>query len=321
MTISILGAGAWGTAIAISLSSKQDIILWTHNKSKCQLINEKRESDRLPGCLIPDNISVKSDIKDTINSAAIIIATPTQSLREVCKQLRGIQKGTPIILACKGIEQSTLMLPSEIAQEILPDNPTAIFSGPSFAIEVAKNLPYSMVLACQDTTLGLKLTSELKQKNMILHFSNDVVSVQTCAALKNVFAIACGIVLGRKLGYNAHAALITKSINEVRTLYLAKTNVNNIDTLLGPSCLGDLVMTCTSLNSRNLSFGLKISNSNCDIQQALRESKSTIEGISTARSTFELAQKLKIQMPICEAIYELLYKNVNIDDIISKLVL
>ncbi|QKX03255.1 NAD(P)H-dependent glycerol-3-phosphate dehydrogenase [Wolbachia endosymbiont of Litomosoides sigmodontis] len=321
MTISILGAGAWGTAIANSLSDKQDVILWTRNKTTFESISKTRESNKLLGCQISDNVSVKFAIEETVNASAMIFAIPTQSLRKVCQQLYdcNLKKDVAIILACKGIEKSTLKLPSEIVNEVLPNNPVAIFSGPSFAIEVAKKLPYSMVLACQDDTLGLKLISELQQENIKLHFSNDVIGVQICAALKNVFAIACGIVLGKKLGFNAHAALITKSMNEIKTLYLAKTDsVINIDTLLGPACLGDLIMTCTSLNSRNFSFGLKIgsSNNSFDVQQTLSEDKPVIEGFNTAQSAFNLAEKLKIKMPICEAVYRLLYENSSIEDTI-----
>lgn len=323
MAISILGAGAWGTAIAISLSDKKNVILWTRSSATFESLIKKRESDKLPGCRIPHTILVKSDIKDAINASAIILVVPTQSLREVCQQLYNckLKKDTPLIIACKGIEKSTLKLPSEVVNEILPSNPIAIFSGPSFAIEVAKKLPYSMVLACQNNTLGSKLISELQQENVKLEFSSDVIGVQICAALKNVFAIACGIILGRKLGSNAHAALITKSMNEIKTLYLAKVGNDNIniDTLLGLSCLGDLVMTCTALNSRNLSFGLKIGSSNdgCNVQQILSEGKSVIEGFSTAESAFYLAEKLKVKMPICEAVYKLLYENSSIEDTIS----
>ncbi|MDD9332000.1 MAG: NAD(P)H-dependent glycerol-3-phosphate dehydrogenase [Wolbachia sp.] len=326
MAISILGAGAWGTAIAISLSSRQDVILWTRNEATFKSISEKKENNILHGCRIPNNVSIRLNIKDVVNTVTIILAIPTQSLREVCKQLCDckLQKNIPIIIACKGIENSTLKLPSEIVREILPNNPIAIFSGPSFAIEVAKKLPYSTVLACQDNKLGLKLISELLQENVKLHLSNDVIGVQICAALKNVFAIACGIILGKKLGFNAHAALITKSMNEIKTLYLAKVGNNdtNIDTLFGPSCLGDLVMTCTSLNSRNMSFGFKIGNSDNsgDIQQILSESKLVIEGVSTAQSVFNLAKKLGIKMPICEAIYKLLYENASIESTVSVLI-
>ncbi|NSX83682.1 hypothetical protein GOM44_05315 [Wolbachia endosymbiont of Atemnus politus] len=190
-----------------------------------------------------------------------------------------------------------LKLPSEILSEVLPNNPVSIFSGPSFAIEVAKKLPYSMVLACQNDTLGSKLMSELQQENIKLYFSSDVIGVQICAALKNVFAIACEIVLGKKVGYNAHAALIAKSMNEMKALYLAKNHNSNmdIDTLLGPACLGDLILTCTFLNSRNLTFGVKIGSSinSFDIQQILSEGKSVVEGFSTVQSAFYLAEKLR----------------------------
>ncbi|WP_395463127.1 NAD(P)H-dependent glycerol-3-phosphate dehydrogenase [Wolbachia endosymbiont of Cantharis cryptica] len=326
MKISILGAGAWGTAIAISLSDKQDVILWTRNETTFQSISRTRESDKLLGCRISDNVSVKLAIEETVNASAIILAVPTQSLRKVCQQLHdcNLKKDVAIILACKGIERSTLKLPSEIVNEVLPNNPVAIFSGPSFAMEVARKLPYSMVLACQNDTLGSKLISELQQENIKLYFSSDVIGVQVCAALKNVFAIACGIILGKKLGFNAHAALIIKSMNEVKALYLAKIGNSNvdIDTLLGPACLGDLIMTCTSLNSRNLSFGFKIgsSNNSSDVQQILSEGKSVIEGFSTAQSTFYLAEKLKTKMSICEAVYRLLYEGASIEDTISVLV-
>ncbi|WP_343289201.1 NAD(P)H-dependent glycerol-3-phosphate dehydrogenase [Wolbachia endosymbiont of Encarsia formosa] len=324
MVISVLGAGAWGTAIAISLSSKKNVILWTRNKAMFESIKEKRESDKLPDCPISDNVSVKLAIEDAVNASVIILAVPTQSLREICHQLNdcNLKKNVAIILACKGIEKSTLKLPSEVVNEVLPNNPLAIFSGPSFAIEVARKLPYSMVLACQNEVLGLKLVSELQQENIKLYLSSDVIGIQVCAALKNVFAIACGVVLGR-FGFNAHAALITKSMSEIKALYSAKVGDGNVDinTLLGPACLGDLVVTCTSLNSRNLSFGSKVANSNgSSAQKILSEGKSVIEGFNTAKSAFDLAEKLKIKMPICEAIYRLLYENTSIEDTISVLV-
>ncbi len=313
MIISVLGAGAWGTALAISLSKKHNVILWTHNKVTFESITNNQESNKLPGCLIPDNISVTLEITDTTNSELIILSTPTQSIRTICQQLNNnnIRQDTPLIVACKGIEQPTLMLPSEIIQEKLPNNPIIIFSGPSFAIEVANNLPYSIVLACYDTELGSKLISALDQENLTLYLSNDVLGIQICAALKNVFAIACGIILGKKLGSNAHAALITKSIDEIQTLYKAKTGSNDMNTLLGPACLGDLVMTCTSLHSRNMSFGFEVGSGNIP-----QKGTAVIEGITTVNSIFSLAQKLQINMPICNAIYKLLYKNATIDETI-----
>ncbi|MBV0899984.1 MAG: NAD(P)H-dependent glycerol-3-phosphate dehydrogenase [Wolbachia endosymbiont of Fragariocoptes setiger] len=323
MTISILGAGAWGTAIAIALSSKKNITLWMRSNSTFEHITKKKINHRLPECSIPPNVFCTSNIEDILSSTPLILAVPTQSLREICTQLAQyrLKSDIPIIITCKGIEKFTLMLPSEIIKEILPKNPVAVFSGPSFATEVARKQPYSMTLACKNESLGQKLMLQLQHDNVKLHFSKDILGVQVCGALKNVFAIACGIILGKELGFNAHASLIVKSINEIKTLYLAKVHNHNIDILLGPSCLGDLILTCTSSRSRNLSFGIKVGKSDENIKQNLQEGFSVIEGISTAQSTFNLARELKIKMPICEAVYKILYQNVSLEDTISSLIL
>ncbi|UWI82953.1 NAD(P)H-dependent glycerol-3-phosphate dehydrogenase [Wolbachia endosymbiont of Howardula sp.] len=324
MTISVLGAGTWGTAIALSLSHQQKIILWTRNQDTFDLINFQRKSNKFAHCRIPNNIVASISIEDVINTTVIIIAVPTQCLREICHQLNNhnIKQQVVIILTCKGIEQDTLKLPSEIVNEILPNNPIAIFSGPSFAIEVVKKLPYSMVLASIDDILLTSLASQLQQKNLALFLTSDVVGIQICAALKNVFAIACGIILGRNLGSNTHALLITKSMSEIMNLYIAKIGKLNIDTLMGPACLGDLMITCTSLNSRNLFFGMQIGKSKNDfeVQKIISERKLLIEGFSTAKSAYNLSKQLQIKIPICEAIYRLLYKNYIINDILEILI-
>lgn len=323
MTISILGAGAWGTAIAIALSSKKNIILWMRNNSTLEYIKKKKINHKLPECSIPTNVLGTSNIEDIVNSTLLILAVPTQSLREICTQLAQyeLKSDIPIIITCKGIEKSTLMLPSEIIKQILPNNPVAVFSGPSFAVEVARKQPYSMTLACENESLGQKLILQLQHDHVKLHFSRDILGVQVCGALKNVFAIACGIILGKELGFNAHASLIVKSINEIKTLYLARVHNHNIDILLGPSCLGDLILTCTSLRSRNLSFGIKIGKGNENIKQNLQKGHPVIEGITTAQSAFNLARELKIKMPVCETVYKILYQNVSLEDTISSLIL
>ncbi len=320
-SISILGAGSWGTSLAISLSDNIDIKLWSRNQTVIESIKNCRENHQyLPGYQIPRNVLITSSFDEVTASSVVIIAVPTQSLRNLCIELK---KQNPIdahfIIGCKGIEQSTLMLPSEVVSEILTNNSIAVLSGPSFASEIGQKLPCFITLACENTIVSSFLISKLSSNNIKLHSSTDLIGVQICAALKNVIAIACGIVLGRGIGHSAHAAIISKGIEEIKTMYLAKIGNININTLLGLACLGDLVMTCNALNSRNMAFGFAIGKDNGNVQQILLESKAAIEGAATAKAVSQLAVKLNISMPICEAIYKLLYENVSVEDTILNL--
>lgn len=319
-SISILGAGSWGTSLAISLDSNANIKLWTRNQDIVKSIKDLSENSQyLPGCKIPDNVFITSDLSEFATSTTIVLAVPTQSLRDLCVSLK---KQNPInsnfIIGCKGIEQSTLMFPSEIVSEIFDKSQVAILSGPSFASEMGRKLPCFMTLACESDKVGSFLMSKLKSNYITLFPSTDLIGVQICAAIKNVIAIACGIILGKKFGYGAHAAVITKGMEEIRNMCVARTGNTNIDTLLGPSCLGDLVMTCNTLNSRNMSFGFAIGKSNGNIKQLLSESKTAIEGAATAEAASQLAAKLNISMPICETIHKLLHEELTVEDSIPR---
>ncbi|GHM58718.1 MAG: glycerol-3-phosphate dehydrogenase [NAD(P)+] [Candidatus Mesenet longicola] len=320
-SISILGAGSWGTSLAISLSSNTNIKLWTRNQGIIKSLKDLSENSQyLPGCKIPNNVFITSDLEEAITSKIIILAVPTQSLRDLCINLKKQNLvNSHFIIGCKGVEQLTLMFPSEIVNEMFGNNPIAVLSGPSFASEIGRKLPCFMTLACESDKVKSFLMPKLENNHIMLLPSTDLIGIQICAAIKNVIAIACGIILGKEIGYGAHAAVITKGMEEIRSIYVARTGNTNIDTLLGISCLGDLVMTCNALNSRNMSFGFAIGKSNGNIKQILSESKTAIEGAATAEAVSQLAAKLNISMPVCEAIHKLLRAELTVEDSISNL--
>ncbi|QGR02720.1 NAD(P)H-dependent glycerol-3-phosphate dehydrogenase [Ehrlichia ruminantium] len=325
MKTTILGAGSFGTAIAIVLSSYGiPVNLWGRNHESIRSIKTHRENLKyLPKYQLPDNIYVTSNIDEVLsdNNICIIITIPTQQLRSVCfhiQQKQHMCKNIPILICSKGIEITSLKFPGEIAKEILPNNPIFILSGPSFAKEIAENLPCSIVLAGDNQELGLSLIDKISSNVFKITYSQDIIGIQIGAALKNIIAIACGIITGKDLGNNAIATVITKGMNEIKTLYIAKNNSIDFHTLIGPSCLGDLILTCTTAYSRNMSFGLEIGKGK-NIHKLRDNNFNLVEGISTVKPLILLAEKLNIDLPICSSIYNLLYKDMSLDKTISNI--
>ena len=326
MKTTILGTGSFGTAIAIALSSNGiPVNLWgRNNEDVISIATHRKNLKYLPTCYLPKNITVSNNIDQVLsdNNTCIILAIPTQQLRVLCtyiqeKQL--ISENIPIIICSKGIENISLKFPSEIVEEIFPNNPIFVLSGPNFAKEIAKKLPCTTVLAGQNKDLGISLVKKLNSSIFQIIYSQDILGVQIGAALKNIIAIACGIITGKNLGNNAIAALITKGMKEITILYNAKNNNNiNLSTLIGPSCLGDLILTCTTTHSRNMSFGLAIGKGK-DINQMMKQNSKIIEGISTVKPLISLAKELNIELPICRSIYNLLYQNAPLDQVISEI--
>ena len=323
MKITILGAGSFGTAIAIALSSNSTSInLWGRNRTDIQSITTNRKNIKyLPTYELPDNIIPSSNIDAVLSdhNTCIILAVPTQQLRTLCLYVQQhIFEQTPLLICSKGIENISLKFPSEIVKEILPNNPTYILSGPSFAKEIAANLPCTIVLAGENEVLGISLINKMSNKTFKIVYSKDTLGVQVGAALKNIIAIACGIITGKNLGNNAVASVIAKGMEEIKTLYTAKNETINLSTLIGPSCLGDLILTCTTTHSRNMSFGVAIGQGE-DINKMLNKKSEIIEGVSTVKPLISLAEKLNIELPICTSIYNLLYKNASLDKTISEI--
>ncbi|CEI85146.1 NAD(P)H-dependent glycerol-3-phosphate dehydrogenase [Ehrlichia minasensis] len=325
MKITILGAGSFGTAIAIALSSNSTSInLWVRDHTDMQSITINRKNLKyLPTYELPDNIIPSSSIHEVLsgNNTCIILAVPTQQLRALCLHIQEKQyifEQIPLLICSKGIENISLKFPSEIVKEILPNNPIYILSGPSFAKEIAANLPCTIVLAGENEVLGTSLTNKMSNKTFKIIYSKDILGVQIGAALKNIIAIACGIITGKNLGNNAVASVITRGMEEIKTLYTAKNEIINLSTLIGPSCLGDLILTCTTTHSRNMSFGVAIGQG-ADINKILHKKSEIIEGVSTVKPLISLAEELNIELPICTSIYNLLYKNASLDKTISEI--
>ncbi|MCE3232083.1 MAG: glycerol-3-phosphate acyltransferase [Rickettsiaceae bacterium] len=312
--IGIIGAGAWGTALAVSSSNAgNEVLLWSHGEKVVQSINNYHENKRyLSGIKLPASIKATDNLAEVVESDMLLMVIPAQKLREVCLNIKTVflKNSVPLVICCKGIEQGTRKLMSEVIAEILPDNPVAVLSGPNFAAEIAKGLPACATLACTDEKLGTELVNILASQSFRLYYSQDVVGAQIGGAVKNVIAIACGIAIGRGLGENAGAALVTRGMAEISRLCAAKGGKHS--TLMGLSGIGDIMLTCGSSTSRNMSLGIALGGG-----QPL--SNQLTEGVATAASVAELAASLKIDMPICMAINDILHKGIDIDITIKSL--
>ncbi|MBL4836322.1 MAG: NAD(P)-dependent glycerol-3-phosphate dehydrogenase [Kordiimonadaceae bacterium] len=305
-TIGVLGAGAWGTALAASAANAgRNVVLWARESDVVSAINSRQENTVfLPGVKLPATLTATSDYAALGACDAILLVSPAQHLRAMSLELAcHVAKGVPFVICSKGIEVSTGKLLSEVLEETAPDNPVAVLSGPTFAAEVAKGLPCALTLATKDNQVGEKLIQALGQPVFRLYYNRDVVGAQIGGALKNVLAIATGIVAGLGIGENARAALITRGLAEMSrfgALYGAEA-----ETLMGLSCLGDLILTCSSTQSRNMSLGKAIGEG-----QTFEDIMASRNSVSEGAHTVEIVQKIAVEkgldMPITSAVYQIL---------------
>lgn len=319
MRIAILGAGAWGTALAVHFAHSHQVNLWTRNDSHAASMQAARLNQRyLPETLLPDNITIHSDLASAlINTDLALIVTSMAGLRPTLHALAQQHYRAPVISACKGLEQDTMLLPHEVVKETLGEaHPFAMLSGPSFAKEVALGLPAAITLASTDAALAQKLAEALHDHRLRIYSNHDLLGVEIGAALKNIMAIAAGISDGLALGHNARAALLTRSIAEI-TRFGIKLGAQ-AETFMGLSGIGDLILTATGNLSRNRRVGLMLAEGKKldDILQALGH---VAEGVPTTREVFHQAQKLGLEMPITEAVYQLLFANVPAKAIVNQL--
>ena len=318
--IAIIGGGAWGTALAATARRAGcSTALYAREPEIVAAINAGEGNPGvLPGIDLPDGIRASADLGDAIQHAeAVILVVPAQFMRRTVEDLaRTIPAGLPVILAAKGVEQRTTALMSEIVEDILPDHPLAALSGPSFAAEVARGLPVALTLACKNAALGRQLIAMLGSPMFRLYQSEDIVGAEIGGAVKNVLAIACGIVEGRGLGDNARAALITRGLAELMRLGRKKGAAT--ETMMGLAGLGDLVLTCNAMQSRNFSFGHALGQGK-SAAEILAERVAVTEGVTSAVSVVQLAATLGVDMPICAAVHAIIHEGRDIDTAIRML--
>ncbi|HEY0834716.1 MAG TPA: NAD(P)H-dependent glycerol-3-phosphate dehydrogenase, partial [Azospirillum sp.] len=279
---------------------------------------DRENRDYLPGVPLPAELEASSDMADLGACDAVLLVAPAQHLRGVCAGLAPhLKPGAPMVICAKGIEIATQDLMSDAVAAALPaGTPVAVLSGPTFAAEVARGLPTAVTLACADTALGARLVEALGSRTFRPYWSDDLVGAQVGGAVKNVLAIACGVVVGRRLGDNARAALITRGLAEITRLALRLGG--RAETLMGLSGLGDLTLTCSSLQSRNMSLGAALGEGRT-LDAILGERRSVAEGVYTARAVVALAARVGVEMPICAAVNAILNEGAGLDDTIQAL--
>lgn len=321
MHVGVLGAGAWGTALAVLANrAASRVTLWTRNANVLEAVEQRRYNEvYLPNIFIDPSISVTDSLAEVCKCDVLILCIPAQSLRSTCIALSDqLPSSVPLVIATKGIERGSLMLMSELVNSILPENPVAILSGPNFADEAAKGLPTATTIACSDAVLGERLMYVIGGKLFRPYLTDDVIGTQIGGAVKNVIAIACGISVGCELGENAKAALITRGLAEMARLCKAKGG--QTQTLMGLSGIGDLMLTCGSPKSRNMALGLELGSSKLSVETVLAKPRFGVtEGVGTADSVSHLAQNLGVAMPICDAIHGILKGRLSVKETIQKM--
>ncbi|MHA1597241.1 MAG: NAD(P)H-dependent glycerol-3-phosphate dehydrogenase [Alphaproteobacteria bacterium] len=317
--IGVIGAGAWGTALAaVARRGGHDVVLHAHESEVADSINQTHVNEAfLPGVELDPGIEATTDLGKACDADAVLLVMPAQFLRAVTSAMAGLWKpGVPAVICCKGIEQQTALLMSEVAAETLDGVPLAVLSGPTFAKEVADGLPTAVTLSCADEALGIRLSDAIGSPRFRAYRSHDLIGAELGGSVKNVLAIACGIVEGRKLGDNARAALITRGLSEITKLAAAKGA--EPETLMGLAGLGDLTLTCNAMQSRNFSLGVALGEGRT-LAEVMGERMSVAEGVHTASSVTELARRLKVDAPICTAMDGILNHFVDIDAAIEGL--
>lgn len=316
--IAVIGAGAWGTALAaVAQRAGRDVVLHAHEAETAAAINANHENTVfLPGIELDPAIEATDDLTHAADGAdAIVMVTPAQFLRPTLAALAPAS-GTPMIICSKGIELDTGQLMNEVAAEAAPGAQLAVLSGPTFAAEVARGLPTAVTLACADADLAAGLAAALGTPSFRPYTSNDLVGAEVGGAIKNVIAIACGIVEGRALGQNARAAVIARGLAEIARFAAALDA--DPRTLMGLSGLGDLTLTCTSTASRNYTLGEALG-SGTSYADAIAGKSSVAEGATTAPAVLTRAKALGVEMPICAAVSAILHDGAGVDETINDI--
>ncbi|MEQ8369510.1 MAG: NAD(P)H-dependent glycerol-3-phosphate dehydrogenase, partial [Alphaproteobacteria bacterium] len=321
-SVAVIGGGAWGTALAlVAAGNGCATTLWVRDPATARHLTGVRENPRLPGVALPAALRITAELERVRDAAVWVLAVPAQALGAVCQQLARLAAAPrPLVIAAKGIEVSSGRLMSQLAGAALGGFPLAILSGPTFADEVAAGKPTAVSVAVdrQDVATADIVTAAFGTAVFRPYVSFDPVGVQVGGAVKNIVAIACGISQGRGLGENARAAIITRGLSEASRLAVALGG--RADTLLGLAGVGDLSLTCTSLRSRNMALGQALGEGGT-LREVLRTSRGVVEGVESARAVVVLADRLGVDMPICQAVCAILHDTADIDATIRNLLM
>lgn len=318
-SIGVVGGGAWGTAIAQTMCVADcRVALWAREAEIVDEINARHvNSTFLPGVPLDERLKASTNLAEIAACDVVLMVAPAQHVRAVANELKPLMRaGQPLVVCAKGIEQATGKLMGEVVAEALPDATLGVLSGPSFAADVARGLPTALTIACANETLGRRIAESLGTRHFRLYWSSDTVGVEIGGAMKNVLAIAAGIVDGRGLGASAHAALVTRGFAEV--CRLGATLGARTETLCGLSGLGDLVLTCGSPQSRNMSLGRALGQGR-KLSDILGERKAVTEGVYTAEALVRLGRAKNVELPISEAVHAIIAGYTTVDEAIAGL--
>lgn len=318
-TIGVIGGGAWGTALAqVLAASDRDVVIWAREPEVIASINVHHENTTfLPGVKLHASLKGVESIHEAARRDIVLIVSPAQHLRSTLETIKhDLSEGNTIVICSKGIELDSGKLLSEVVEETTPETPYAILTGPTFAREIASGMPGAVTIGVKDSDLGRELQKALGVKKFRPYISEDIKGVQLGGAIKNVIAIACGIVTGRHMGDSARAALLTRGVAEIARLGVAMGAQK--ETLLGMCGIGDLMLTCSSMQSRNFSLGVALGEGKT-LEEILGSRNAVTEGVHTARSTLDLAKKYAVDMPITEAVNDCLSGTKTIDEAIEDM--
>jgi glycerol-3-phosphate dehydrogenase (NAD(P)+) len=318
-SVGIVGAGAWGTALAtVAQRAGRDVLLWAYEPETVADINQNHRNETfLPGIRLKPAIEATSRFNEVANCDMLLMVTPAQHMRDIAGELAPYMRpGQPLVLCSKGIEQATGKLMSQIAVETFPSAEIAVLSGPSFASDAARGLPAAVTLATATEEQGRALSHALSHSPFRCYWSDDVVGAEIGGAVKNVYAIAAGIVAGKKLGASAHAALVTRGFAEM--MRFGSAFGARRETLTGLSGLGDLLLTCGSPQSRNMSLGVELGQGR-SLEDVLKSRLTVAEGVYTASALVEIAEARGIDMPIAKAVHSVVSGVATVDEAIEAL--
>lgn len=308
--VAIIGSGSWGVALAIYLAGQgNEVRIWSFSEEEKDLINNEKKCKFLPKATIPDGVYCSTDIKEVVEWSEIILhVTPSKFTRNVVKQYKDFVTNQGVIICSKGFESDTLKTLDEVVKEELPNNKIGVLSGPSHAEEVSILIPTALVVAAEDSELADSVIDMFKSENMRMYSSKDVRGVELGGALKNIIAFCAGVCAGLELGDNTFAALLTRGLVEISRLGVALGGQK--DTFYGLTGLGDLIVTCSSMHSRNRRAGMLIGKG-YSIEETRKEVGMTIESIDNIEVAYKLSKLHNIEVPIIDTVYGVLYNNLN----------